>query len=301
MKIAITGFTGFVGSNLISHFNKSNDEIIKINCRTINFNNFQIDSNIFIHLAGIAHDLRNRNNVIDYYKINFELTCKLFDKFLESDCKTFIFISSIKSVADILANDLDESVIPDPKSDYGKSKLYAENYIINKNLPTGKKVFILRPCMIHGIGNKGNLNLLYNFIKKNIPWPLAAYNNKRSYCSIDNFCFVISEFVYRDDIPSGIYNIADDGSISTNELIKMIAQSINKNVYFLKIPTFIVKYFFNIGDMLNLKFNTKTLEKLTNNYTVSNLKLKTSLKKEFPVTITEGLIKTIESFKRNNN
>ena len=40
--------------------------------------------------------------------------------------------------------------------------------------------------MIHGPGNKGNLNLLYSLVSKGLPWPLGSFENKRSYCSIDN-------------------------------------------------------------------------------------------------------------------
>jgi nucleoside-diphosphate-sugar epimerase len=296
MKLSVTGFSGFVGSNLISFFDTSNFEIEKINCRAINFNEFHINSDVFIHLAGIAHDLKKNYNNENYYRINFELTCKLFDKFLESDCKTFIFMSSVKAVADFYANDLDESEIPKPNSDYGKSKLFAENYILNKKV-INKKIFILRPCMIHGPGNKGNLNLLYKFVQKKIPWPLTLYENKRSYCSIDNMCFVISELINRNDIPSGIYNVADNGSLSTNEIISLIAKLINIKIIFLKLPKVLVKFIFKIGDIMYLKFNTKTLEKLTNNYTVSNVKLKNAINKEFPVTIYEGLRKTIKSLK----
>lgn len=49
---------------------------------------------------------------------------------------------------------------------YGKSKLLAEQYILSKTIPNGKRVYILRPCMIHGTGNKGNLNLLYKIVSK---------------------------------------------------------------------------------------------------------------------------------------
>src|SRR5690606_40901886 len=64
-------------------------------------------------------------------------------------------------------------------------KLMAEEYILSKPLPDNKRVYIIRPCMIHGPGNQGNLNLLYKVVEKGIPWPLAAFENKRSFLSID--------------------------------------------------------------------------------------------------------------------
>ena len=102
-------------------------------------------------------------------------------------------LSSVKAAADEINGELTEEIIPKPSTHYGKSKLLAEEYILSKVLPPGKRVYIIRPCMIHGPGNKGNLNLLYQLVRKNVPWPLASFDNKRSFCSIENLCFVIKE------------------------------------------------------------------------------------------------------------
>lgn len=89
----------------------------------------------------------------------------MFDKFLVSNIRDFSF-SSVKAVADTVDNVLDEELIAKPLTAYGRSKREAEEYILNQTLPEGKRLFIIRPCMIHGPGNKGNLNLLYNVVKK---------------------------------------------------------------------------------------------------------------------------------------
>ena len=79
-------------------------------------------------------------------------------------------MSSVKAVADVVDGILTEDVIPNPKTVYGKAKLAAEVYILSKEIPENKRVYILRPCMIHGPNNKGNLNLLYSLVSKGIPW-----------------------------------------------------------------------------------------------------------------------------------
>ena len=84
--------------------------------------------------------------------------------------------------------------------------------------------------MIHGPGNKGNLNLLYRAVSKGIPWVLGAFSNQRSFCSIQNVCFIIKELLEREDVSSGIYNVSDDLPLSTNEVIKLIAKSQDKKV-----------------------------------------------------------------------
>jgi nucleoside-diphosphate-sugar epimerase len=188
-------------------------------------------------------------------------------------------------------------VAANPQTHYGKSKLLAEQYIVSKDIPEGKRVYILRPCMIHGPGNKGNLNLLYKLVSKGIPWPLAAFENQRSFCSIDNVCYVVSQILEREDIPSGVYNLADDETLSTNELIEIIGATTNKKAKIISISKKVINTIAKIGDILHLPLNTERLDKLTENFVVSNLKIKAALGIEkLPVTSKEGILKTFQSF-----
>lgn len=293
-SIFVTGSSGFVGSNLKGYLGASNI-ISEFNReKELNFN-----ANVVVHLAGKAHDLKNTSTPDEYYKVNTELTKKVFDAFLSSEAKVFIKLSSVKAVADEVEGALTEEHIPNPITHYGKSKLLAEQYILSKEIPQGKRVYILRPCMIHGPGNKGNLNLLFSLILKGFPWPLGAFDNKRSFCSIENLCFIIKELIERDDIPSGVYNVADDEALSTNDLIKLIAQSQNKSPKVLNISKTLIKIFAKIGDMLHLPLNSERLQKLTESYVVSNTKIKMVLGKELPVSANDGLVKTFKSFSTN--
>jgi len=299
MKNLITGASGFVGQNLVRYLNNINQNISL--SRTSLMNASQIDfenTNAVIHLAGKAHDLKNVAGSADYYEANFELTKQLYDAFLKSDAKKFIFVSSVKAVADALNEVLTEEHYPNPQTHYGKSKLLAEEYILSQPLPDGKTYYILRPCMIHGPGNKGNLNLLYKFVSFGIPYPLAAYDNKRSFLSIDNLCFVIKEILERNDIERGVYNVADDKSVSTNELFVLLSSSLKKNPILWRTPKFILEFFSLIGDKLHLPLNSERLRKLTENFVVSNLKIKVALGKEFPISTNEGILKTAHSFKK---
>jgi len=301
MRIDLTGTNGFIIKYLYKYLTNNPNYIInKLDLRDAITLEQNLFSDVCVHLAGIAHDTNNTHTKNLYYDINTTLTHNLFNKFLNSDCKVFIFISSVKSVIDKIDSILDENEIPNPKTDYGKSKLLAEQYILSKFIPIGKKVFILRPSMIHGPGNKGNLNLLYKIVCKGLPWPLGAFDNKRSFCSIDNLCFIINELIQNENIPSGIYNIADDEPLSTNELIKLIAKSMNKKASILNIPKFLVRGISKLGDVFNLPLNTERLDKLTETFVVSNQKIKIAINKPLPVTSRYGLIKTFESFRNNN-
>jgi len=306
MRLTATGVSGFVGQNLKKYI-----EDVVTNCligvsrkpageEIISYKELKTDvwnqTSAFIHLAGKAHDLKKTSEDKEYFEVNTELTKKFFDQFLESQCETFIYMSSVKAVADEVEGILEESVIPNPITAYGKSKLAAEEYINNQKLPEGKRVYILRPCMIHGPGNKGNLNLLYNFVSKGIPYPFGKYKNQRSFLSVENLCFVIKELIENTSIPSGVYNIADDKTLSTKELVTTIGHIINKPAKILNTPKFLVHLIAKVGDVLPLPINSERVQKLTENYCVSNAKIKKAIGKELPLTAEEGIERTIQSF-----
>ena len=291
MKFLVTGSSGFVGSNFQKYFdNKSLHELH----RGEEFPNH--GGEVVIHLAGKAHDLKNISNPEEYYQVNTELAKEVFNAFLASDANVFITLSSVKSVADEVEGILTEDHVPNPITHYGKSKLLAEQYIFSKEIPEGKRVYILRPCMIHGPGNKGNLNLLYKLASTGTPWPLGAFDNKRSFCSIDNLMFVFKELIEREDIPSGVYNVADDIPLSTKEVISILAESQNRRPRIWNISKRLIEFTAKFGNVLKLPLNEERLQKLTDSYVVSNKKLMSAIGKPLPVSSREGLLKTFQSF-----
>ena len=316
MNILITGIHGFIGSNFIRALRDKHTlyglDII-FPCRdgviqTFSWRDIEPTSFPFqilpkfdavIHLAGKAHDTKNQSVAQSYFDINTGLTQKIFDFFMESSAKKFIFFSSVKAAADSVIGDiLTEDMIPTPVGPYGESKIKAEEYIKEhfEYSTTDKQVYILRPCMIHGPGNKGNLNLLYNVVKKGIPWPLGDFENRRSFTSIDNLCCVIEGLLIKD-VPTGIYHMGDDEALSTNELIAIMCEAMEKQPHIWKMNKRFMEACAGLGTLLHLPLNTERLCKLTENYVVSNAKIKAALGiDKLPVTAKEGLMKTIRSF-----
>ena len=313
MNILVSGIHGFVGSNLVKALKVNHtlygldiiappkDGVIKtFSWKDIETTSYPLQSlppfDAIIHLAGKAHDTKNQSAAQSYFDINTGLTQKIFDFFLESSAKKFIFFSSVKAAADSVAgNMLTEDVIPIPVGPYGESKIRAEEYI-RQHLSKEKQVYILRPCMIHGPGNKGNLNLLYNVVKKGIPWPLGDFENRRSFTSIDNLCYVLEGLLTRD-VASGIYHMGDDEAMSTNELIETMCEVMGKNAHIWRMNRKFMEGCAGLGTLLHLPLNTERLRKLTENYVVSNAKIKKALGIEkMPFTAKEGLVKTIRSF-----
>lgn len=336
MNILITGVHGFVGSNLVRALSKEHtiygldivapekegvtktfswDDLSSYENDNENHPLKSIDA--VIHLAGKAHDTRNKSAADVYFKVNTGLTKRIFDWYeAQASTKKFIFFSTAKASAECVPEVLYEDVTPTPKGPYGESKIQAEEYILaaleqqgvsresmisrtpgNERPANGKEVYVFRPCMIHGPGNKGNLNLLYGVVSKGIPWPLGAYENRRTFTSVENVCFAISG-VLTKDVPSGIYNMGDDDALSTNELIEVICEALGKKAHIWRIPQGLMNGVANVGGWLHLPLNPLRMQKLTENYVSSNAKIKMALGIEkFPVDAREGLIETIKCFK----
>lgn len=312
MDILITGINGFVGTNFTNSWKDKNHTIYGLDI------NQQYKSgveeiyaweelgkvptmNAVVHLAGKAHDTDNKSEAQSYFDVNTGLTQKIFDWFLQSDTETFIFFSSVKAAADVVYGDeLREDVKPKPIGPYGESKIKAEEYILSKESEyksKGKRVYIVRPAMIHGPGNKGNLNLLYSVVKRGIPWPLGAYENRRSFCSIENITYVVEQLIITDRVESGIYHVCDDEAISTNELIEAMCEAMGKKAKIWRVSKGFINGVAKIGSAIKFPLNTFRLQKLTENYVVSNDKIKSALGIEkMPVTASEGIEKTIKSF-----
>jgi nucleoside-diphosphate-sugar epimerase len=303
--VLMSGINGFVGRNLHSSLLQRGHEVwgISRNATGKSQCNWKYVlghghcSDVWIHLAGKAHDIHGKSDLAAYDAANYELTCRFFDAFCKSDANVFIFMSSVKAVADKVEGVLKESDVPSPQTPYGVSKLKAEKYLLDQ-LPEGKKVYILRPCMIHGPGNKGNLSLLFKLVKKGIPWPLAAFENKRSFLSIDNLCVVIDRLL-QGQVDSGVYHLADDESLSTNDLISLMGEAIGREVRLCYIPPALIRIMARIGDILHLPLNSSRLQKLTESYVVDNNKIKAALQIELPINAFKGLSQTIKSFQGN--
>jgi NAD dependent epimerase/dehydratase family enzyme len=162
--------------------------------------------------------------------------------------------------------------------------------------PNKKLNYMFTQYIIIYPGNKGNLNLLYKLASKGIPWSLGTFDNKSSFCSIDNLMFIIKELIERADIPSGVYNVADDEALSTNDVISILAESQNKRAYIWNVPKVLIKSLTKLGEVFRLLLTTERLQKITESFVVSNQKIKSAIGKELPVSVNVGLLKTFNSF-----
>ena len=288
MTILITGAYGFVGTNLCRYLAGKGHECVALDipkakrddvpykafCSWDDLGNIDFSGiDAIVHLAGKAHDLKNVSDPQSYFDINVGLTERIFNA-SNGKVPRFVYFSSSKAA--------------DADTPYGKSKLMAEQFLDGRAI-------VLRPAMIHGPGNKGNLNLLWGIARRGFPWPLAAFENRRSFTSIGNICAAVEALCERGE--NGIYPIADDEMLSTNRLIELMAETCGRKPRLLHLPKGLMRFAAKMGDVLRLPLNTERLGKLTEDSFVDNAVLKKHLGwSEMPIRAEDGMRSTLKSF-----
>lgn len=298
-RILLFGASGFIGSKIRANY--SNTDII--NLRLENWKD-SIPKNkaVWINSIGKAHERNGESTEQEYYFANCDVVKTIFFEFIKSESEVFIHISSIAALEELTRDKaLSEEMSSNVNSVYGKSKLCAEQWLLEQNLPNNKKVIIVRPPMIHGEGDRGNLKVLYSFISRGLPYPLYSFDNKRSFLCIQNFLFFLDEIIKKKELlDSGVYHIADDEVISTTEIINIIQAVEMKQVFKINIPKYLIKGIARIGDFIPyFPLSSFKLLKLTSDLIVSNNKIKSILQIEkLPFSAQDGIFATISSYKR---
>lgn len=319
MRVLITGAFGFVGRNLSCHLAAKGHRLVALDMTRQELGAYsefidwsQIDAfdwseiDAVVHLAGKAHDTRNTSDPQSYFDVNVGLTRRILlsavggwrSKQLKSSSRSFFLFSSVKAVADQVEGILTEENTANPQTPYGQSKMQAEAVVwsVIGSQGHGVRSYVIRPSMIYGPRGKGNLNVLFSVVRRGVPWPLGGFENRRSFASIDNVCASV-EGLLVGCVPSGVYQVADDETLSTNELIELMSEVAGRRARVWRIPANVVCAAARLGDVLRLPLTSERLKKLTESYVVSNVKLKQALGwRDMPVRARDGLKLALRSF-----
>ncbi|WP_151948814.1 NAD-dependent epimerase/dehydratase family protein [Aliarcobacter butzleri] len=232
-KIFITGANGYLGSNFVNQYkNKYSFEsfsLLNQKLEDINFDSIDI----VLHCAALVHQ-KIQHPYEKYHEINVNYPLKLAKLAKQNGVKQFIFISTIAVYGEDKET-LDENTSCAPITHYGKSKLEAEKELLKLN-DDSFVVSIIRPPMVYGKNAPGNIDSLIKLVKKLPVTPLGKIENKRSFISIQNLCYIIDKTITQEK--QGIFLASDDEPISTSKLIELIAKNLEKKIYFIKLPFF---------------------------------------------------------------
>ena len=231
-KILITGANSYIGTSLENWLGKYPDKykVDTVSTREDvwkkkDFSEFDV----VFHVAGIAHIKETKENQALYYKVNRDLVFEAAKKAKADGVKQFVFLSSM-SVYGIEKGVINENTPLNPQSNYGKSKLQAEE-LIKPLKDNSFKIAILRPPMIYGKGCKGNYPRLAKLALKTPIFP--DVDNKRSMIYIDNLCEFVRLII--DDCTSGLFFPQNSEYINTSEMVKLIAEAHGKKVRMTKL------------------------------------------------------------------
>lgn len=313
LRILITGSTGFVGSELLNSLSSlsqyevyrivrnidekhtSKDIYLQTIDGTTNWDGILDKIDIVIHLAAKVHDMNFKESEFDdesniFYKINYEGTKKLVDDSIKNGVKKIIFLSTIKVNGESGQNSVfSEFDIPNPIDSYGKSKLKAENYIIEKS--SSIDYIIIRPTLIIGANVKGNIRKLMKLINKGFVFPYFKKENKRSFVGLRNLCELIIYCLEHPNFRNEIVIASEMKMLSTKDLIQKISRSMGKKVLYVVIPGFFSLIFKKV------KLLNKIYIRLYDNLIVHNDKLYKKVGWKPKYSIDEEIEHMTESFR----
>ena len=278
-KIYMTGASGFIGTNLTRILAPGRDVVTigrDASGDLVLPDDLDAGSTV-IHLGALVH--RPETPAEAYRHANLTQTQRIFDLFLSSRADTFIYMSSASVYGTYYrSTPFKEEDAGTPDTPYGHSKLAAEEYIMS-HLPANgtKRVYILRPAMVYGPGDKGNPALMRKLARRGVIWPFGAVSNRRSFCSVDFLAEVTRRLI--EERPAGnVFNLASPTPLSTNELFKIISEQEGHRPHIVSVPMPLLRAISRIGDRLRcLPLDTQRLSKLADDYILDTSKLSTAL------------------------
>lgn len=321
MKILITGATGFIGGYLLDRLMEAQHHLVaavrnsasvtklsrsipyiivgEINRHT-DWREALVEIDAIIHLAGRAHILQETvaDPEAEFMEVNCYGTQNLVRQAIAVGIKHFIFISSIGAVTTKSDRTLTENTPPQPNTPYGQSKLQAEQALVKLTEKTSMAWTILRPTLVYGAGNPGNMASLVKLIQRPLPIPLGAINNRRSFLYVGNLVDAIAVCLLHPQAKNQLFLISDVEQISTPTLIALIARSLNIPVILLPISPQILKFLGKLADISEkmlkktLPLNSNVISKLLASLAVNSNKIYTTLHWQPPYTLEEGIEKS---------
>ncbi len=289
MNILITGSSGFIGTNFIKYssdfFITEVDLLIK-KVEEIDFNSIES----VLHLAALVHQMKGAPEDL-YFKINRDLVYEVAIKAKSQGVKQFVFMSSAKVFGESTTNEppWNENSECHPKDTYGKSKYEAEKLLLG--LEDEKfKVAIVRSPLVYGAGVKANM---YNLVKLVIKFPilpLGGINNRRSFVYVENLVALLKRIIEKQ--ASGIFIAGDRKSLSTTQLINIIAKESKKHIVLFNVPEFIITF--------TKRVKPSIMDRLFGSLELDNANTNQKLKFVPPYSTEEGIREMVLWYKKNS-
>jgi nucleoside-diphosphate-sugar epimerase len=294
MNIILTGATGFVGKQFEDNHrlkfkrvyrgsgNKPNSIYIdQLSSKTAWTQNHFDDVGVVVHLAALAHD--NSKDIHQLADVNVNGSVTLALAAANAGVKRFVFISSIGVNGISSTKAFTAFDIPNPTEAYTTSKLQAEVKLKKIAQETGMELVIIRPPLVYGKNAPGNFGTLLKVAEKNLPLPLGAINNQRSFVAIDNLVDLIVTCIDHPNAANQTFLVSDDEEISTSNLLKKLTLAAGKKPWLIPVPVSLLKF------LASIVGKKAAVERFSSSLTVDIEHTKNTLNWKPPITLDEGI------------
>ncbi len=283
MRLLLTGATGFLGAAIEKRLvNDANHRLMLavrraaskslLNTKSVlvgdlsantDWSSALSDIDVVIHTAARVHVMNDKagDPLEEFRKVNFEGTMALAHQAVQAGVKRFIFISSIKVNGEetLPGKPFTAADMPNSEDPYGVSKAETEEALLQLAASTGLEVVIIRPPLVYGPGVKANFYSMIKWVDKGVPLPFGAVNNKRSLVALDNLVSFIVCCISHPKAANEIFLISDREDVSTTELLKKVAKSLEKKSLLIPVPVSLMTLFSRLlgkGNVANRLFSS---------------------------------------------
>jgi nucleoside-diphosphate-sugar epimerase len=254
------------------------------------------DADTVIHLAAHAHQLgKAAEDEAAFTRVNADGTARLVEQSLEAGIGRFILMSSIGAVTSACDARVTIETRCQPQTAYGRSKLAGERALLERAHGTKMTWTILRPTLVYGPGNPGNMERLVSLVQRGVPLPLGAIKNRRSLTFVENLVSVILTVLVHPGADNSTFLVADGQDVSTPDLVRRIAALTRTRTRVLSVPLPLLRGLAQGAEMLgalskmSLPFDTATLQRLESSLYVDVEPLRVTLGWTPPFSLDEGL------------
>jgi nucleoside-diphosphate-sugar epimerase len=321
-SVLLTGATGFVGSHLARALSaagwqvravsrrpdlgrRDNPELEWVGIDAIdrhtNWDPLLEGVDVVVHAAGVAHRIAKGERVPDslYDEVNHRGTDRLAECARLAGIRRFVFISSIGAVADNSEAVIDESTPCTPATPYGRSKLAAERAVAERLDGSATEWSVLRPPLLYGPGNSGNMGRLLRLIRLPLPLPLGAIRNRRSFMYIGNLVSAVAVAVTHPAAAGQVFCVADEETLSTPQLIEALGRASGKPIWLVGASLSSLQRIGRLGDLIGTwtgrspGFDSESVRKLCGSLSLSAARIREQCGWEPPVRLADGLSATL--------
>jgi nucleoside-diphosphate-sugar epimerase len=258
VKILVTGASGFIGRHLVASLAARGEKVVAVSRHQptsvagvewkptpelsdgTNWAPLLIGCDALVHLAAVAHRRVTDHNsyLAELQRVNVDATVRLYEASRSCGMKRFVFVSSLAAVTSRSAGLIDGTTPAQPSTPYGRSKLNAEQALIELKGKgrEGTSLTVLRPPVIYGRGNPGNMDRIFKLIRSGLPLPLESLRNRRSFLYVGNLCDAVHKCLLSPMPIDGTYFVSDRCDLSTPELIRTAAAAMGHPARLLPFP-----------------------------------------------------------------